>query len=100
MAAGSPTTSDVILLEELRRAVRGAPAPVLRIEVGIALSIALGRQRPATTCGGCAVPLEFDGIPAATVPSAPGPFRLILATGENVGARRADPERGWAGSSP
>jgi len=42
------------------------------IEVGPALSIALGRLRPAVSCGGCSDPLTFEGVPARTVP---GPAR-------------------------
>ena len=64
------------LLEELRRAVAQAPQRPSEIEVGIALSIALGRQRPAVSCGGCQTPLEFDGIPARTNSQLRAPFRL------------------------
>jgi len=48
------------------------------IEVGVALSIALGRRRPAVSCGGCATPLEFDGIPAQTNARLASPFRLVF----------------------
>jgi hypothetical protein len=68
------------LVDELRLALSKAPGPVREIEVGVALSIALGRQRPAVSCGGCAVPLEFEGIPARTNPRLRAPFRLVLAT--------------------
>jgi hypothetical protein len=65
------------LLEELRSALRHAPRPVREIEVGTALSIALGRRRPAVACGGCSTPLEFEGVPARTVVGLKVPFRLI-----------------------
>ena len=64
------------LLEELAQAIHASPRPVREIEVGIALSIALGRQRPAVSCGGCSTPLEFEGIPARTVAAMREPFRL------------------------
>jgi hypothetical protein len=67
------------LLDELRRAVASAPERPREIEVGIALSIALGRQRPAVACGGCQTPLEFDGIPARTNSQLRTPFRLVFA---------------------
>lgn len=79
---------DAPLLDELRAAVHTAARPVERIEVGIALSIALGRQRPAVACGGCTTPLEFEGIPAVTRADLPTPFRLRFA-GETEG--RASP---------
>jgi len=66
------------LLEELRRAVAEAPRRPREIEVGIALSIALGRERPQVSCGGCQNPLEFDGIPARTNASLREPFRLVF----------------------
>lgn len=65
------------LLEDLRRAIGSAPERPREIEVGIALSIVLGRRRPAVACGGCQVPLEFEGIPARTEPRLDAPFRLI-----------------------
>jgi hypothetical protein len=66
------------LLEELRAAIRSSPRPVREIEVGIPLSIALGRLRPAASCGGCSVPLSFEGIPAVTNAALRSPFRLVL----------------------
>ncbi|MHB8351669.1 MAG: hypothetical protein ACYDFT_03120 [Thermoplasmata archaeon] len=93
---------DSELLEELRRAILGAEGRVVRIEAGIALSIALGRERTPTSCGGCSVPLSFEGIPASTEPAVSGHFRLILSAAPATGAA-ASPEtseRGWAGSSP
>ena len=69
---------DRELLDELRRAIAHAPARPREIEVGIALSIALGRQRPSVSCGGCSTPLEFEGIPARTNAGLPVPFRLVL----------------------
>lgn len=78
--AGPEVTKDP-LLEELRQALRSAPGPVEYIEVGTALSIRLGRLRPAVSCGGCSDPLTFEGVPARTVPGlrGPRPFRLVLA---------------------
>ncbi|MCI4336823.1 MAG: hypothetical protein L3K17_06475 [Thermoplasmata archaeon] len=67
------------LLHELSEAVAHARRPVREIEVGIALSIALGRRRPAVACGGCQTPLDFDGIPARTNARLGIPFRLVLA---------------------
>ncbi|MGP8078538.1 MAG: hypothetical protein ACLQD8_02690 [Thermoplasmata archaeon] len=72
---GAP--GDEGLLDDLRRAIARSPARPREIEVGIALSIALGRLRPAVSCGGCATPLEFDGIPARTNARLPVPFRLV-----------------------
>lgn len=66
------------LLAELRRAVDAAPERPREIEVGIALSIALGRQRPVVSCGGCSTPLEFEGIPARTNRELRAPFRLLF----------------------
>ncbi len=66
------------LVAELRRAVESAPARPSEIEVGVALSIALGRRRPAVSCGGCQTPLEFDGIPARTNARLATPFRLVF----------------------
>ena len=66
------------LLSELRRAVATAPERPREIEVGIALSIALGRMRPAVSCGGCDTPLEFEGIPARTNSGLRDPFRLVF----------------------
>ena len=69
---------DSSLLAELRRAVESASVRPTEIEVGVALSIALGRQRPAVSCGGCSQPLEFDGIPARTNARLSVPFRLLF----------------------
>jgi hypothetical protein len=69
---------DEPLLGELRRAIDRAPTRPREIEVGIALSIALGRRRPAVSCGGCSTPLEFDGIPARTNARLTEAFRLVL----------------------
>ncbi len=66
------------LLQQLERAVAEAPGPVREIEVGIPLSIALGRRRPAVSCGGCQTPLEFHGIPARTNARLSDPVRLVL----------------------
>lgn len=78
MTAPSPPTQDAEALDALRRAIAAAPARPKEIEVGIALSIALGRLRPAVSCGGCSTPLEFDGIPARTNAGLAVPFRLLL----------------------
>lgn len=64
------------LLAKLRAAVQAAREPVAEIEVGIPLSIELGRMRPAVSCGGCQQPLEFEGIPARTRIDLKEPFRL------------------------
>ena len=71
--------SEELLLRELAAAIHGADRPVREIEVGIALSIALGRRRPAVSCGGCSTPLEFEGIPARTNTRLTQPWRLVLA---------------------
>lgn len=73
-----PEAPESRLLDELHRAVAAAPARPREIEVGIALSIALGRQRPAVSCGGCSIPLEFEGIPARTNAQLRTPFRLLF----------------------
>ena len=69
------------LLAELHRAIASSAERPEAIEVGVALSIALGRQRPSVSCGGCSVPLEFEGIPARTNPQLRRPFRLLLPSG-------------------
>lgn len=66
------------LLAKLHRALADAPVRPREIEVGIALSIALGRQRPSVSCGGCSTPLEFEGIPARTHAGMRTPFRLLF----------------------
>ncbi|HEV2231004.1 MAG TPA: hypothetical protein VGS18_02315, partial [Thermoplasmata archaeon] len=58
-------------------AVEAAPRRVREVEVGVGLSIALGKQRPAVACGGCATPLEFEGIPARTNARLSTPYRLL-----------------------
>ncbi len=78
MAAPSPTSpEDQALLEELRRAIAQAATRPTEIEVGISLSIVLGRARPSVSCGGCSTPLEFEGIPARTNAQLRVPFRLL-----------------------
>lgn len=64
------------LLHQLGVALDASPRRVVEIEVGIALSIELGRQRPAVSCGGCQTPLEYRGIPAVTNVRLAEPFRL------------------------
>lgn len=76
-----PRPGEEDLLKDLAAAVERAEVPVREIEVGISLSIALGRLRPAVSCGGCASPLEFRGIPARTNARLSVPFRLVLAEG-------------------
>ena len=78
MAEPKPTAEEQRLLDDLGRAVHDAPRRVREIEVGIPLSIALGRLRPAVACGGCATPLEFEGIPARTTIGLSGEFRLLF----------------------
>ncbi|HTS33256.1 MAG TPA: hypothetical protein VMI55_04880 [Thermoplasmata archaeon] len=78
MVPESPTApEEEPLVAELRRAIAGAPARPTEIEVGISLSIALGRTRPSVACGGCSTPLEFEGIPARTNAHLRVPFRLL-----------------------
>jgi hypothetical protein len=79
-----PSPHETELLRSLAEAVAKASVPVREIEVGIALSIALGRQRPAVSCGGCSTPLAFEGIPARTNASLPTPFVLHLSDGSNA----------------
>ncbi|MCI4339064.1 MAG: hypothetical protein L3J68_01865 [Thermoplasmata archaeon] len=74
--AGPP--DEEALLEQLRLAVAQAAGRPREIEVGIALSIALGRRRPSVSCGGCKNPLDFEGIPARTNARLREPFRLVL----------------------
>lgn len=74
--------SEPELLAELHRAIASSAQRPAAIEVGVALSIALGRQRPSVSCGGCSVPLEFEGIPARTNPQLRRPFRLLPPSGE------------------
>jgi len=66
------------LLAELKEAIRRSPVRPRRVEVGIALSVELGRARGSVSCGGCQVPLEVDGIPAETVVHLRQPYRLVL----------------------
>ncbi|MCI4356791.1 MAG: hypothetical protein L3K18_06590 [Thermoplasmata archaeon] len=73
---GNPGVDD--LLSQLHSELARAPGPVREIEVGIQLSIELGRMRPAVACGGCTTPLEFEGIPARTNAALRVPFRLIF----------------------
>ena len=76
MSAPARAPTDDPLLDELHRAVARAPERPTEIEVGIALSITLGRLRPAVACGGCSTPLEFEGIPTRTNAQLDVPFRL------------------------
>ncbi len=74
----SPASADAAeLLEQLREAIRRAPVRPRKVEVGVALSVALGRLRGGVACGGCQVPLEVDGVPAETVVHLEVPFRLV-----------------------
>lgn len=79
MSADPPPDPSDRLLGELAKALDEASRPVRSIEVGVALSIALGRQRPAMSCGGCTTPLAFRGIPATTNHRLQEPFRLVFA---------------------
>ena len=83
MTASAQSLEESRLLGELRTAVSGATHKVKEIEVGIALSIALGKLRPAVSCGGCEDPLAFDGIPARTNTGLKQPFRLIYDEGSS-----------------
>jgi hypothetical protein len=83
MSAAAVSLEESRLLGELKAAVSGAPHKVKEIEVGIALSIALGRLRPAVSCGGCQDPLAFEGIPARTNTGLKEPFRLIYDEGSS-----------------
>jgi hypothetical protein len=78
MAFVSDPPDEATLLEELRVAVSQSSGRPREIEVGIALSIALGRRRPSVACGGCKNPLDFEGIPARTNARLGVPFRLIF----------------------
>jgi len=78
MGSPSPEPGSPELLTELRAAIRRSAVRPRRIEVGVALSVALGRERGSVSCGGCQVPLEIDGIPAETVVHLREPFRLIV----------------------
>ncbi len=71
-------TDPAELLQELREAIQRSSVRPRRVEVGVALSVALGRERGSVSCGGCQVPLEIDGIPAETNVHLRQPFRLIL----------------------
>ncbi|MGA8304017.1 MAG: hypothetical protein WA691_02490 [Thermoplasmata archaeon] len=78
MTPGSSPSDEEQLLEGLRLAVSQSTGRPREIEVGIALSIALGRRRPSVACGGCKNPLDFEGIPARTNARLREPFRLIF----------------------
>jgi hypothetical protein len=77
---GSPKGDDdgLRLVAQLREAIRRSAVRPRKVEVGIALSVALGRERGAVSCGGCQVPLAIDGIPAETNVHLRQPFRLIV----------------------
>jgi hypothetical protein len=77
MTATDPREDE--LLRELHEAIQRSSAPVTEIEVGVSLSIALGKRRPAVSCGGCSTPLDFEGIPARTNARLSAPFRLVTA---------------------
>jgi hypothetical protein len=65
-------------LAELRAAIRRSKVRPARVEIGVAISVALGRERGSVSCGGCQVPLEVDGIPAETNVHLREGFRLVL----------------------
>ncbi len=77
MPDGTEPTDAQQLLHELREAIRASAVRPSRVEVGVALSVALGRERGSVSCGGCQVPLEIDGIPAETNVHLRTPFRLV-----------------------
>jgi hypothetical protein len=79
MSPPPAVSGDEPLLRDLRRALAEAPTRPREIEVGTALSITLGRLRPAVSCGGCSTPLEFEGIPARTNARLTVPFRLLYS---------------------
>jgi len=77
--AAAPVEPDApALLRELREAIRRSSLRPRKVEVGIALSVALGQERGSVSCGGCQVPLEVEGIPAETNVHLDRPFRLVL----------------------
>lgn len=78
MAASAESSDPELLLRQLREAIRLSAVRPSRVEVGIALSVALGRERGSVSCGGCQAPLEVDGIPARTVVHLREPFRLVV----------------------
>jgi len=80
--ARTPEGSE--LLAELREAIRRSSVRPRRVEVGVAVSVALGRERGSVSCGGCQVPLEVDGIPAETNVHLRQPYRLILEDGAST----------------
>lgn len=77
MASDTAPVDQDPLLADLGAAVRSAKVRPREIEVGVALSVALGRARGSVSCGGCQVPLEFEGIPAKTNVHLTVPFRLV-----------------------
>ncbi len=78
MAPAEPASEVPEQLRELREAIRRSSVRPRKVEVGVALSVALGRERGSVSCGGCQVPLEIDGIPAETNVHLRTPFRLIV----------------------
>ncbi|HTW39574.1 MAG TPA: hypothetical protein VMF04_01775 [Thermoplasmata archaeon] len=78
MAVDPAHAEEEELLAQLRDAVAKSSGRPREIEVGIALSIALGRRRPSVSCGGCKNPLDFEGIPARTNARLREPFRLLF----------------------
>jgi hypothetical protein len=84
-AEGDPEGRNDPALEALRAAIHAAPGRIREIEVGIPLSITLGKMRPVVSCGGCSDPLQFEGIPARTNARMHEPFRLVLEGGSAPG---------------
>lgn len=80
------TPREQTLLSEVRGALSHAKGPVREVEVGLELSILLGKLRPAVSCGGCSSPLEIDGVPARTVVGLKVPFHLVSASASGGGA--------------
>jgi hypothetical protein len=83
-AADGTTETERALLHQLAEAIDRAPRPVREIAAGIPLSIALGRLRPAVSCGGCSTPLEYRGIPARTDSRLRAPFELVLSDADSA----------------
>ncbi len=74
----SSADDPLAVLDRLREAIRRSPVRPRQVEVDVALSVALGRERGSVSCGGCQEPLAVDGIPAVTNVHLRQPFRLIL----------------------
>jgi hypothetical protein len=78
MGPSEPSAEAEELLRDLRAAIRRSAVRPRRVEISVAVSVALGRERGSVSCGGCQVPLEIDGIPAETVVHLREPYRLVV----------------------